>query len=51
MLEYLKNDPEIFYLIDFGLCEIFKEKNVNHIKKKYTSQFKGNVQFASLNSC
>jgi serine/threonine protein kinase len=46
-----QHDPNIIYLIDFGLSCKFLDETGNHIKKDYIEKFSGNFLFASLNSC
>ena len=57
-----KEDPEILYLIDFGLSYSYLEEiNVENTKKKRSmsphkpfrqlNSFSGNFQFASIRSC
>ena len=44
-------DPNIIYLIDFGLCKKYRsDKTGNHIMPKYTGELNGTLKFASLNS-
>jgi vaccinia related kinase len=43
-------DPNVIYLIDFGLSEeIFKEDG-GHVDKKFTNRFSGNLMFSSHGS-
>jgi serine/threonine protein kinase len=44
-------DPQLIYLIDFGLTCKYQEEDGTHSKKKYIEKFSGNFLFASLNSC
>jgi vaccinia related kinase len=44
-------DPNVIYLIDFGLASKYKDENNCHIEKKFIKKFSGNFLFASLNSC
>lgn len=44
-------DPQLIYLIDFGLTCKYLEEDDSHSKKKYIEKFSGNFLFASLNSC
>lgn len=46
------HDPDIIYLIDFGLtCSYLEADGKTHIEKKFVNKFSGNFMFASLNSC
>ena len=43
-------DPNLIYVIDFGLCKRYKDlKTGKHIKFKNTGQFNGTLKFASAN--
>eukprot|EP00347_Sterkiella_histriomuscorum_P017575 403348809 len=44
-------DPDLVYLIDFGLTQTYNLENGNHSEKEYVRKFSGNFLFASLNSC
>ena len=44
-------DPEVLYLIDFGLATKYLDEDSTHIKKEDQAKFCGNFLFASLNSC
>ena len=41
------NDPNIVYLIDFGVSKKFLSPEGNHLEKVRYSQFAGNVMFSS----
>ena len=44
-----KKDPEVLYLIDFGLCRKFKSSNTGkHIKPKNLGKFTGTSRYASV---
>ena len=44
------NDPNIIYIIDFGLCKKYRSsKTGKHILPKMTGKFNGNIKFASPN--
>ena len=44
------NDPNIIYIIDFGLCKKYRSsKTGKHILPKMTGRFNGNFKFASPN--
>ena len=44
-----KKDPEILYLIDFGLCRKYKSSNTGkHISPKNLGKFTGTSRYASL---
>ena len=43
-------DPNLLYVIDFGLCKLYKDsKTGKHIKFKNTGKFNGTLKFASAN--
>lgn len=48
-------DPDMVYLIDFGLSPSYLTVNENdqieHSKHTYLAEFTGNFMFASRNSC
>lgn len=44
-------NPEVLYLIDFGLVHSIKKKDGSHIEIEKTSNFSGNFLFASVHSC
>ena len=44
-------DSQLLYLIDFGMSSEYLDNDGNHIPKKDLQYFKGNLMFASLNSC
>lgn len=44
-------DPQVIYLIDFGLACKYQDEDGQHVKKEYIEKFSGNFLFASLNSC
>lgn len=44
-------DPNVLYLIDFGLTTKYLNDDGTHIEKDNLSCFCGNFLFASLNSC
>ena len=44
-------DPQVVYLIDFGLTIKYKNEDGSHILKEDLKKFSGNLKFASLNSC
>ena len=44
-----KKDPEVLYLIDFGLCRKYKSSNTGkHIKPKNMGKFTGTSRYASV---
>ena len=44
-----KKDPEVLYLIDFGLCRKYKSSTTGkHIKPKNMGKFTGTSRYASL---
>ena len=44
-------DPNIIYLIDFGLCKKYRsDKSGKHMMPKLTGKFNGTVRYASANS-
>ena len=43
-----KIDPEVLYIIDFGLCRKYKYKNGKHINPKNTGKFTGTSRYASI---
>lgn len=45
------NNPNLIYLIDFGLSQRYLDANGNHLEKEFMYKFSGNFLFASLNSC
>jgi len=45
-----KDDPNVIYLIDFGLASRWRHKGGVHVAKTRGSFFFGNVMFASLNA-
>ena len=46
-----KKDPNVIYLIDFGLCKKYRSsKTEKHILPKATKFFSGNMKFASYNA-
>ena len=45
------SDPDVLYLIDFGLCKKYKSsKTGKHISQKFIGKFNGTVRYASVNS-
>ena len=44
-------DPDMIYLIDFGLACKYIDDEGEHVKKEFLQKFSGNFLFASLNSC
>ena len=46
-----RDDPQDIHLIDYGLATQYRDKNGQHIVKKKLHSFRGNLLFASLNSC
>jgi len=44
-------DPDLVYLIDFGLAQTYYREDGSHTEKEYVRKFSGNFLFASLNSC
>ena len=43
-----KKNPDILYIIDFGLCRKYINKNGKHISPKNTGKFTGTSRYASI---
>lgn len=55
-----KEDPDVIYLIDYGMSQSYlthvynegsKKEKLVHREKVFLNSFSGNYKFASINSC
>ena len=50
LVGYKDEDPEIIYIVDFGISKFFRDSKNRHIPYKENKSFMGTTRYASLNA-